>query len=296
MSRTTRKAATARHASTAGAVAPRAGRPARAVDAEAPDGAPVRTSVTDYHPTVFLGGRTEKKAEALARQILDDVLNSGLGPGAVLPPEATMLAQYRVGRTTLREAQRILEVHGLLDIRSGPGGGPVVTAATGRDFGRMASLYYRASGVRLHHLMEARIVMETESARLAAEHHTADGIEKLRQIVATLEEGENPTGDNRAFLQAGRDFHNVVNALTGNPIIDLFSTALVDMFIDRMAGIVYPRELRDEVVRQHIAIGKAILKGNAPSAEKLMREHMVEYNKHAWTGWSAALNEVISWR
>jgi GntR family transcriptional regulator, transcriptional repressor for pyruvate dehydrogenase complex len=296
MSRTTRKLQPARSAPRKTATpAARAATPPPAAtnNGRATTPAP-RPGVTGYHPTVFLTGRTEKKAEALARQILDDVLNSGLQAGAVLPPEATMLAQYRVGRTTLREAQRILEVHGLLDIRSGPGGGPVVTAATGRDYGRMSSLFYRAAGVRLHHLLEARNLMESVSAKLAAEHRNPEGIERLREIVAHLERG--PEADNRAFLQASREFHDVINDISGNPIVDLFARGLVDMFVDRMAGLIYPPDQRDEVTQQHIAIGKAVLKGNAALAEKLMHQHMDEYSKHAWDGWSGSLNEVISWR
>ncbi|HZS14441.1 MAG TPA: FCD domain-containing protein [Candidatus Dormibacteraeota bacterium] len=292
MSRTTKKPTSARSAGTG---APRAGRPPRAgngrADAEA---AAAAASPAGYRPTVFLTGRTEKKAEALARQILDDIIDSGLGPGAVLPPEATMLGQYRVGRTTLREAQRILEVHGLLDIRSGPGGGPVVTAASARDFGRMSSLFYRAAGVRLHHLLEARNVMEPVAARLAAEHHTEEGIERLRQLVTDLEGGD--TADNRAFLAASRSFHEVVTGISGNPIIDLFSQALADLFVDRMVGFVYPPNMRDAANKAHIAIGKAILQGKGALAERLMAEHMEEYNKYAWDGYSGGLNEVIAWR
>jgi DNA-binding FadR family transcriptional regulator len=298
MSRTTGKPAPARRSASTTAVAkPR--KSSSAKNGKAAEAAPQpefqpSPQPAGYHPTVFLSGRTEKKAEALARQILDDVIDSGLKPGAVLPPEATMLAQYRVGRTTLREAQRILEVQGLLDIRSGPGGGPVVTTASGRDYGRMSSLYYRAAGVRLHHLMEARMVMEPVAARLAAEHHTEDGVARLRKLVTDLEHHDED--DNRAFLQASREFHDAVNGMSGNPIIDLFSQALVDMFIDRMVGFVYPSDQRAGVNPQHIAIGKAILRGNGALAERLMREHMEQYNRFAWDGWSGSLNEVIAWR
>src|SRR5579884_2637282 len=296
MSRTTKKPSTAARATST--AAPRPGRPARggngrAAAEQAAQSTPASTP-GGYRPTVFLTGRTEKKAEALARQILDDIIDSGLEPGAVLPPEATMLAQYRVGRTTLREAQRILEVHGLLDIRYGPGGGPVVTAASARDFGRMSSLFYRAAGVRLHHLLEARNVMEPVAARLAAEHHTEEGIERLRQLVTDLEGGD--TADNRAFLAASRSFHEVVTGISGNPIIDLFSQALADLFVDRMVGFVYPPNMRDAANKAHIAIGKAILQGKGALAERLMAEHMEEYNKYAWDGYSGGLNEVIAWR
>ncbi len=248
-----------------------------------------------YRPTVFVANRIEKKAEVLARQILDDVLAAGLEPGAVLPNEAAMLAQYGVGRITLREALRILEVHGLVTIRSGSSGGPVVTGANSRDYGRMSSLFFRASGVRLRDLMQARLVMETVSARLAAEHQDPEGIRRLRALVADLEGGAN-VEDSPVFFRTSREFHDIINAMTGNPIIDLMSSALVHMLSDRMAGFVYPVEQRTEANAQHLAIAKAILRGNAPLAERLMREHMLEYQGYAWEGWSGALNEVISWR
>jgi DNA-binding FadR family transcriptional regulator len=266
--------------------------------------APLRTPLDDgYRPTVLLGGRSEKKAEILARQILDDVIEGGQEPGTMLDPEAAMIERYRVGRTTLREALRILEVHGLLVIRSGPRGGPIVTAASSRDFGRMSSLYYRAAGVRVRDLLEARLVMEPIAARLAAEHHTEEGGARLRQVLADLESWPStPTDktpvreDNRPFLQASRTFHDLVNAISGNPIIDLFSQALVDMFTERMVGVVYPPDQRHHANHQHIAIAKAILRGHGPLAERLMREHMIEYRSYSWESWSGGLNEVIAWR
>jgi GntR family transcriptional repressor for pyruvate dehydrogenase complex len=298
MSRSTRKPDVAARRSTAPAkrAKPRVAKRAEAAP-ERPE--PVQPEApalqSAYRPTVFIAGRTEKKAETLARQILDDVLASGLAPGSVLPGEAAMLAQYRVGRTTLREAQRILEVHGLLDIRSGSGGGPVVAVASSRDFARMSSLFYRAAGVRLRHLLDARQIIEPMAARLAAAHQDPAGIERLRELVADLEEKPD-VNDNRRFLGASRDFHDVVNALSGNPIIDLFTSGLVDMFTDRMAGFIYPVDQRQEAARQHLAIGRAILRGNGAAAERLMREHMTDYGQYAMEGWSGGLNEVISWR
>jgi DNA-binding FadR family transcriptional regulator len=260
--------------------------------------------VDGYRPTVFVGGRSEKKSEMLARQILDDAIDEGQEPGAMLPPEAAMLDRYGVGRPTLREALRILEVHGLLVIRSGPGGGPIVTAASSRDYGRMSSLYYRAAGVRVRDLLEARLVMEPIAARLAAEHHTEEGVARLRHLVADLEKwaatrsGEAPLvgKDNRAFLQASRTFHDVVNGISGNPILDFFSQALVDMFTERMAGVIYPPDQRDRANRQHIAIAGAILRGNGSAAERLMREHMAEFRNYSWESWSGGLNELVAWR
>ena len=71
--------------------------------------------------------RTDKIPDILARRILRAIVDGRLEAGARLPAEAEMLASFGVGRASLREALRILETHGLIRIKSGPRGGPVVT-------------------------------------------------------------------------------------------------------------------------------------------------------------------------
>jgi GntR family transcriptional repressor for pyruvate dehydrogenase complex len=231
----------------------------------------------------------------VARQILDDMLAQRLPVGTPLSNEATMLAEYGVGRITLREALRILEVHGLLTIRPGPGGGPIVGQTNSRDYGRMSSLFFRAAGVRLVDLMEARTLMEVTAARLAALHRDAGSVERLRTLVKSLE-AQRDDDDNAAFLAVGREFHDVVNSMSGNLVVNLMSSSLVHMVLDRMIEYTYPIERRAEITRHHIAIAKAILRGNAAAAERLMHDHMRAYTENAWDGWNAdAAIETISW-
>src|SRR5262249_24621916 len=228
--------------------------PSAASDAGAPPPPP-----PGHRPTVSILGRTEKTAERLARQILDETLAQGLPPGAPLPNEAAMLAHYGVGRITLREALRILEVQGLLTIRPGPSGGPIVAHADSRDYGRMSSLFFRAAGVRLVDLMEARNLMEVTSARLAAQRRDAEGVERLRTVLKTLESGQHEA-DSETFLAVSREFHDVVNSMSGNVIMDLMSSSLVHMVLDRMVGFAYPASRRAELTSEHIAIAKAIIR------------------------------------
>ena len=70
--------------------------------------------------------RAVKVAESVAREILHDIADRQLPPGATLPSEAEMVETFNVARASLREALRILEVYGLIRIKPGPGGGPVV--------------------------------------------------------------------------------------------------------------------------------------------------------------------------
>src|SRR4051794_39628144 len=87
------------------------------------------------------GPRTEKVAAILARQIVRDIATRQLPPGSSLEPEGIMLERYGVSRASLREALRILETQGLITIKPGPGGGPIVSAVDAAEFGRMSTLY-----------------------------------------------------------------------------------------------------------------------------------------------------------
>ena len=80
-----------------------------------------------------------------------------------------MLEKYQVGRASLREALRILEVQGIIAIRPGPGGGPMVAPFDSMNFARMTTLYLHLVGATYREVLEARIIMEPVMARLAAQ-------------------------------------------------------------------------------------------------------------------------------
>src|SRR6266540_3841108 len=79
-----------------------------------------------------------KLSQRIARQIASEISDRRLRPGDKLEAESTMLARFGVGRPSLREALRILEDQGLIMLKPGPGGGPVVADLGSRQFGRIA--------------------------------------------------------------------------------------------------------------------------------------------------------------
>jgi DNA-binding FadR family transcriptional regulator len=239
--------------------------------------------------------RSEKKSKAVARQIVDDVLSRGLRPGTVLASEAAMLRDYAVGRPTLREALRILEVHGMLEIRPGPGGGPILAGAGSRGYARTSSLFFQMSGVRLLDVMDARLTVEPMMARLAAErcHRDEQAADGFRRLLGELQ--HTVLSSRTAFAQTSRAFHAAVAALAGSPALSLFCRALDDVFTERMERFVYPARRRADGAARQAAIGKAILRGNAAAAERLMREHMLEYNQRAVEARSGGVRSVVAW-
>ena len=112
--------------------------------------------------------RTVKASERVAQDIVRDIVLRGLGTGDRLPLEAAMVEEYGVSRTSFREALRLLEMQGLISLKPGPGGGPVVGTVEPSHLARTAALYFHLGAATYDDLMHAQVLMESSCARLAA--------------------------------------------------------------------------------------------------------------------------------
>lgn len=233
--------------------------------------------------------RTEKVSGIIAREIVSDM--RGLPPLSMLPPEAAMLEKYQVGRASLREALRILEVQGIIAIRPGPGGGPMVAPFDSMNFARMTTLYLHLVGATYREVLEARIIMEPVMARLAAERKDRDALAQLQDFLSRSE----PVDESEYLLQSG-GFHELLSGLSGNRVLDLDGRSLKDIYADRIEGTIFPPEARQGILRDHRLIAQAIVAGNASRAQKLTQAHMEEYLFYSAERNPGVLDEVVQWR
>lgn len=235
--------------------------------------------------------RGEKVSAIIAREIVRDIAKRGICRGEKLESESEMLQRYQVARASLREALRILEVHGLVRMKPGPGGGPVVADVDSREFGRMATLFFQVLDIRFNELVETRLILEPVLARLAAERHDPEENEELRAIV---EEGTRAQ-DTAEWLRVSNAFHAKVLSMSGNGLLDVFSRAMKDIFTDRTSGV-FSSKKWDHVKKVHTDIAEAIIAGDADVAEQLMRDHMTEYANAVAKREPNLMNEVVDWR
>jgi len=219
--------------------------------------------------------RAIKTSERIAAAIVSEIISLELKPGDRLPNEAAMVERFRVGRGSLREALRILEVHGLISLRSGPGGGPEVIAVNPRDVARTFSLYLHLSRATIRELTEARLFLEPMIARMAAETREPAGMERLQEALDY--EASIPKNDPR-YIFAGNNFHYVLATMSGNAVIDLVTTALKELYTTRVVGGGLVNDLDQQKLRgDHREIGMAIIEGDPQKAEQLAREHTRYY-------------------
>jgi DNA-binding FadR family transcriptional regulator len=238
--------------------------------------------------------RAEKRAETVAREIVHHMVERGLEPGARLTPEAVMCEEYRIGRATLREALRILEVHGLISIKPGAGGGPIVVGATSRDFGRTATLFFEMRRATFRDLADARVVLEPLMARLAAERQDAEAIARLQRAIR--DERAIAAKDDRVWAAGSTSFHGVVSGLSGNRILDLFGEAIKEIWFDRILGLAFKPADRAEVHKCHEAVADSIVAGDGAAAERQMRDHMEDAIRLVSDGYETMFDDILEWR
>lgn len=238
--------------------------------------------------------RNEKISQVVAREILHDISRQGLAAGSMLPAEAEMLATYDVGRASLREGLRILEIQGLISIKPGPGGGPVVAGVHSDDFGRTATMYFHMAGATFRELLEARLVVEPMMAGVAARRQDPDYLDQLEACLANAE--LTPPADVNSYTRATLDFHSLIAGMSGNRILDLTGRALKDIYTDRIRELVFPEEERDKLMTAHERIGHAVLDGDSAQAQNLMRKHMEDFAHYVETRFPGMMDEVVTWQ
>jgi GntR family transcriptional regulator, transcriptional repressor for pyruvate dehydrogenase complex len=216
--------------------------------------------------------RRAKISQIVAAEIVRYVVDERVEEGDRLPTEAEMLEEFGVGRGSLREALRLLEAYGLISIRQGQNGGPVVATLRPQDLSRTLSFYFHLTGATYAELTEARLFIEPAMARLAAERQHP---EHMRQLRETTEREQQASLDDPEYLACADEFHYVVSGMSGNRVLDLLGRGLRTMFQERVGyGSVLPDESRRRNRQVHRQISDAILAGEGAKAERLMARHL----------------------
>jgi DNA-binding FadR family transcriptional regulator len=245
--------------------------------------------------------RGEKVSRTVARLIVREIASKHLAPGSLLAPEHIMAQRYGVGHPAIREALRLLEAQGLIVIRPGREGGPVVGSPTGADFAQTMTMFLQVAGTKVRELNDAVATMEAGTAALAA-RRVADGTYDAELLEAVKKASRDDllryeTDDD--FIPHGVAFHDAIRELAGNQILGLVQESVGHLFSERAGGADgrhFNPEHRMETAKAHNQIARAINNGNVPRAHRLAFEHMVAEARYVASIYPGVLDEVIDWR
>jgi GntR family transcriptional repressor for pyruvate dehydrogenase complex len=234
-----------------------------------------------------------KTSEVVAFAVARDIVEHGLQRGDRLPLEAEMVEQYGVSRESVREALRLLEAQGIVSIRRGPGGGPVVGMASSMNLARTMTLYFQLAGATYDELLGAWRMLEPIAAELASRNRD-------RGLVArTLAPHVEPFADDGArdaYQLHSNSLHFSVVDLADNEVLALVIGAIGDIIRTHVLVRIDPFELRQLIDDDHAAIAAAVMDGDSVRARQAMIDHIDGLAPIYRSHWDGDLDEIIEWK
>jgi GntR family transcriptional repressor for pyruvate dehydrogenase complex len=228
----------------------------------------------------------------VAQRIVRDVMRSGMSPGELLPPERVMLEKYETGRGTLREALRLLEFQGVISLKPGPGGGPLLMSPAAANLGSTLMLLMQLNKAPYRVIVEVRNAVEPMISQLAATQITD---EKLAELAETIDTMRADLNDRDLFLDANKRFHDIIAWSSGNVLFAYLVDSLLGILDGTLIGIDYPSHRRSAIVKAHEEIYTALAKHDPAASEERMREHIDAYTRYAQKKFPHVLSETITW-
>ena len=168
---------------------------------------------------LFHKAKQNRIFQDIVDQIQTAILDGDLAAGDKLAPERELVEMFQTSRGTLREALRILEQKGLIEIRLGITGGAYVKDANAELMAENLAMLIRSHDISLEHLAEFREGVEGTVAGLAAKRSTTADKQKLLNLIREAEKiCVKGTAFWSDFVQVDEKIHTEIARIAGNPL------------------------------------------------------------------------------
>ncbi len=214
----------------------------------------------------------------VSRQLREAIVSGELSVGTELPTEKELTEHFRVSRSTIREALRILQAQGLLS------GGDTVSTTRPRVSSELTSAtasdalenVIRLGQIPLGDLIELRQLLE--GTAVATAHPDAGCLVAAHEALVVMQE---PGIDPESFHEADVAFHISLSGLAGNTAFPLVMTVLRDAIASHLLGALHAMDDAGPTVgrlaAEHAAIFDAVTDGDGERARDLVRAHIWEF-------------------
>lgn len=211
--------------------------------------------------------RPARISEKLARD-LEQLLQDGVWrPGDQLPGERDLASRFGVSRSSVREALRILELHGWVEIRQGDG---TRVASASESFGRRLRSRLHQEDFILE-LFEVRRILEPAVAALAAERSHPQGVARLEELLAQQQAAK---GDLYRFVELDMVFHKTLADMSRNAVLSEI-VGLLEVELRQIRLVSTAKRYRPQVtLSEHLRILEAIRASDPEVARQAMLAHL----------------------
>ncbi|MXS74130.1 GntR family transcriptional regulator [Microbacterium sp. CSI-V] len=217
--------------------------------------------------------------QVVLERVEADLREGRLAPGDRLTPERELAAQLGVGRSSVREAIRVLEVLGVVRTAtgSGPSSGAMIVTTPRGGLAAFLRLQVAASGFPLTDVVRTRIVLESDVVETLA-----GSAPDLAEIVGILDAMDAAGLDRHEFLALDARFHQALAEASGNAVVAAMMAGLrssIESYTQAGAALLVDWESTSERLRtEHRGIVAAVEAGDGAAARERVRAHIAGYS------------------
>ncbi|GIH14541.1 transcriptional regulator [Rugosimonospora africana] len=223
-----------------------------------------------------VAGRRPSRATEVQEAVKDIILRRGLVAGDPLPTESELMEELGIGRNSVREALKVLQAVGIVDIRHGFGMfvGRMSLAGFVDELAFHSRMTMQDERNHLGHLIEIREVLESGLVlRLIDSLDSGDLPAQLAPIRDVIEQMRAEAAVGAISPETDRLFHDLLYRPLRNPLVGQLLGAFWQVYHELRDDLGTPDESPADVARTHRDIYRAVLTGDRAAATEAMREH-----------------------
>lgn len=221
--------------------------------------------------------KVESPVDKIIRQIRELITSGQLSPGDRLPPERRLAERLGVSRGNVRDAIKKLEFYGIL--KTLPQSGTMVAGIGITALEGLISDVLKIEDTDFADLIETRILLETESVRLAAERRTEQDIESIQ---AALQAYEAKVKRNEQAVEEDLMFHLKIAEAGKNTVLKSLMLIIVPDIIRNFIQLdVCESDRSFDALREHKIILQSIIEQNPKAAADAMRVHLKDVSDYS---------------
>lgn len=214
--------------------------------------------------------------EQAVEQLQEAILGGQFHPGDRLPTEQELCDSLDVSRSTIREALRVLEAGGLIEVRRGSGAYVAEKMDSLATRGEILKWLSKREESVIQ-ILQVREGIEWLTASLTAKNNRVSVLNELKRIIdeQKTEAGiKSRVPDVKKLAELDVLFHTTISAASGNEIAHEIIAHIVPSFSEANKAVLWAGRNIQTSIGEHELIVSAIEAGNPSAAEKAMRSHI----------------------
>jgi len=214
--------------------------------------------------------RAAKASAEIVAQIRERLFDGKFKPGDFVGTERTLAVEFGISRLTMRDALRILEANGIVEVKVGKSGGVRIAKPSFERFADALAVQLTLAGISHAEIFEAQMAVETQAVRAAARSASEADLLLLEEQLAKL---QAVSGDDRAFVRESLEFHTAIVRASGNRALIAQFQALRHLTW-RVILPLHSSAKAAQVIARHAKILSALRRRKGEEAAALVAEHL----------------------